>query len=173
MLLCISLITPANADFDFRSIPDVCESWISWYNSSSRTGIPPPAGVPEEFQFAWNNYCFRYAATNGRIGRGGFVTKGPCAGMPLSVADKDATGICGDKEVAQSYVQPILNVFYFIIGFLAVIMIVYGGIKYTSSAGDPTKTSSAKNTILYAVIGLIVALAAFAITSFVYSRMTE
>ena len=49
-------------------------------------------------------------------------------------------------------------------------MIVIGGIKYTVSNGDTTAVTSAKNTILYAVIGLVVAIMAYAIVSFVITR---
>ena len=93
----------------------------------------------------------------------------------LGANDKADTGICGpnNNETVQESVQPILNVFYFVIGFLAVFFIVFGGIKYIMSSGDANKTATAKNTILYAAIGLIVALAAYAITNFVYERMTQ
>lgn len=60
-----------------------------------------------------------------------------------------------------------VNTFLFIIGAIAVLMIIYGGFKYVTSAGDSTALSSAKNTILYAVVGLVVAIAAYAIASFV------
>jgi hypothetical protein len=46
-------------------------------------------------------------------------------------------------------------------------MIVIGGIKYTTSNGDSSAITSAKNTILYSVVGLVVAILAFAIVNFV------
>ena len=64
-------------------------------------------------------------------------------------------------------VSTILTAVIGIVGILAVIMIVYGGIQYTMSAGDAGKVKKAKDTILYGVIGLIVALLAFAIVNFV------
>ena len=64
-------------------------------------------------------------------------------------------------------VQTILTAVIGIVGILAVIMIVYGGIQYTMSAGDAGKVKKAKDTILYGVIGIIVALLAFAIVNFV------
>ncbi|MCL2445100.1 pilin, partial [Candidatus Saccharibacteria bacterium] len=78
-----------------------------------------------------------------------------------------------DSPTVQNYIQPILNMFYFVIGFLAVFFIVFGGVKYIMSSGDPGKIATAKNTILYAVIGLIVSLSAFAITQFVFDRITD
>ena len=56
-----------------------------------------------------------------------------------------------------------------ILGAVAVIMIVIGGIKYTISQGDSSALTSAKNTILYSVIGLVVAISATAIIGFVSS----
>ena len=52
-------------------------------------------------------------------------------------------------------------------------MLIWGGIKYATSAGDSNKVTAAKNTILYAVIGLAVAVLAFAIVNFVVSHLTD
>ena len=60
---------------------------------------------------------------------------------------------------------------FFGAAILAVIVIIIGGINYTMSQGDPGKTKKAKDTILYGVIGLIVALAAFAIVHFVLDNL--
>ena len=53
------------------------------------------------------------------------------------------------------------------LSLVAVIFIVVGGVNYMTSQGDPGKTKKAKDTILYAVIGLIIAVLAFAIVNFV------
>lgn len=53
------------------------------------------------------------------------------------------------------------------VGAISVIMIIVGGLKYIMSSGDPANTTSARNTILYAIIGLIIAIAAQAIVLFV------
>ena len=63
--------------------------------------------------------------------------------------------------------QIIINVVIGIIGFIAVAMIIVGGVQYTTSAGDATKVTKAKNTILYGVVGLVIALLAFAIVNFI------
>ena len=67
----------------------------------------------------------------------------------------------------KSTVGSIVNWLLFAIGAIAVIMIVWGGIKFATSAGDSSKVTSAKNTILYSVIGLGVAVLAFFIVNFV------
>lgn len=66
----------------------------------------------------------------------------------------------------------IVNVLLFIIGAISVIMLIIGGIRYTISNGDTGAVTSAKNTILYAVVGLIIAFLAFAIVNWVLGAVT-
>ena len=63
--------------------------------------------------------------------------------------------------------QTVTNVLLFVIGAVSVIMLIIGGIRYTISQGDQNAVTSAKNTILYAVIGLVVAILAYAAVNFV------
>ena len=65
----------------------------------------------------------------------------------------------------------IVNVALFIIGSISVLMLIYGGIRYTISGGDEKAVTSAKNTILYAVVGIVVALLAYAIVNFVLGAL--
>lgn len=65
----------------------------------------------------------------------------------------------------------IISVVVGVLGLLAVAMIVYGGFMYTTSAGDASKIKKAKDTIMYGVIGLVIALLAFAIVNFVLSSV--
>jgi len=58
----------------------------------------------------------------------------------------------------------------YIVGISAVIVIIVAGLRYVLSGGDPKNTTAAKDTILYAVIGLVVALLSFAIVNFVVVR---
>ena len=74
------------------------------------------------------------------------------------------------KDTSGTLITSVINVMLFIIGVLSVIMIVYGGILYVISAGDSGRVSKAKNTIMYAIVGLIVALLAYAIVNFVITR---
>jgi type IV secretion system pilin len=67
-------------------------------------------------------------------------------------------------------IQTIVNILLFILGAIAVVMIIIGGIRYATSNGDSGSIKSAKDTILYAVIGLIVAILAYAIVNFVISQ---
>ena len=70
-------------------------------------------------------------------------------------------------------IKDVTNVLLFIIGAVAVIMIILGGIRYTTSNGDSNQVTAAKNTILYGVIGVVVALLAFAIVNFVVAAFSS
>jgi len=63
--------------------------------------------------------------------------------------------------------EQVVNTLLFVIGAIAVIMLIYGGFKYVVSGGDSSAVTSAKNTILYAIIGIIVAILSYAILDFV------
>jgi len=66
----------------------------------------------------------------------------------------------------------VVNVLLFLIGAISVIMLIVGGIRYTVSAGDSGNVTAAKNTIMYAIIGLIIAFLAFAIVNWVLGAIT-
>lgn len=67
-------------------------------------------------------------------------------------------------------VKIIINTVLVVLGMVAVIMIVIGGVRYTTSNGESSAVKSAKDTILYAIIGLVVAIMSFAIVNFVVGR---
>jgi len=67
-------------------------------------------------------------------------------------------------------IKTVVDVLLFVIGVISVIMIIIGGIKYTTSNGDSAAITSAKNTILYAVVGIIIAVLAYAIVGFVLGQ---
>lgn len=69
--------------------------------------------------------------------------------------------------------KTITNVLLFIVGAISVIMLIIGGIRYTISGGDSSQVTSAKNTILYAIIGIIVSLLAFAVVNFVLTSFVQ
>lgn len=83
---------------------------------------------------------------------------------------KEGTDSIGGNESQPSLeqgIKDIVNVLLFVLGAIAVIMIIIGGIRYTTSNGDSSSIQGAKNTILYAVVGLVVAILAYAIVNFV------
>lgn len=84
----------------------------------------------------------------------------------------DSTGQ-KDSRSAGDLAKDFVNIMLFAIGILAVIMLIWGGIRYVLSGGDSGAVSSAKKTILYAVVGLIVAILAYAIVNFVITTIAK
>lgn len=77
----------------------------------------------------------------------------------------------GNDRSLMGTLNTIINVIIGVIGFVAVVVIILGGVQYTTSAGASDKVATAKNTILYGIIGLVIALLAFAIVNFVLSNV--
>lgn len=84
----------------------------------------------------------------------------------------DKAGGSQNKTTLEDQIKTITNVLLFLLGAIAVIMIIVGGIRYVISNGEASSIKSAKDTILYAVIGLIVAILAFAIVNFVITSFS-
>ena len=81
-----------------------------------------------------------------------------------------STGGSASKTDLKTIIANVVKVLMFLIGAVSVIMIIIGGIRYTISQGDSSAITSAKNTILYAVIGLAVAIFAYAIVDFIVKQ---
>ncbi|MBR6166179.1 hypothetical protein IKQ65_00925 [Candidatus Saccharibacteria bacterium] len=96
-----------------------------------------------------------------------YAADDPC--IYLSKDDPNYSMICGTKsdEDATNTIKNILNTVYLYVGIIATIAIIIGAVYYITSQGDAAKIVKAKNIIIYAAIGLIITLMAFAITAFV------
>jgi hypothetical protein len=82
------------------------------------------------------------------------------------------TGANGDLFGAKNSIfVTVTNILLFLIGAISVVMLILGGIRYVLSAGDQAAVTSAKNTILYAIIGIIVAFLAYAAVIFVTTQL--
>ena len=68
-------------------------------------------------------------------------------------------------------IKTVVNVLLWAVGILSVIMIIFSGFRYITSAGDASKTKSAQSTLIYSVVGLIVAIMAYAIVNMVTNRL--
>ena len=66
----------------------------------------------------------------------------------------------------------VVNVLLFVIGALSVIMLIIGGFRYVISGGNASNVTAAKNTILYAIVGLVIAFLAFAVVNWVLGAIT-
>ena len=82
-------------------------------------------------------------------------------------------GVNENTADPQALVKQFVNIFLFAVGALSVIMLIWGGIRYTTSAGDSNKVQAAKNTVLYAIVGLVVAILAYAIVNMVIGKIAS
>lgn len=83
----------------------------------------------------------------------------------------ETTAVCGARnDDAAHMIRTVVDTMLLILGTIAVIMIIVGGIRYTTSRGDASDVKAAKDTIMYSVVGLVVAIMSFAIVNFVISR---
>ena len=67
--------------------------------------------------------------------------------------------------------KTVTDILFFLIGAVSVIMLIYGGIRYTTSGGNANSVTAAKNTIIYSIVGLVVAILAYSIVSFVVNSL--
>lgn len=91
------------------------------------------------------------------------------AQIDLSPAQPDnvPTELEGDSGVFKT----VVNILLFVIGLISVIMLIWGGIRYTTSGGNANSVTAAKNTIMYAIIGLVIAIFAYAIVNWVVGEL--
>lgn len=86
------------------------------------------------------------------------------SGADCAQGNKTPTSLFGGEG---SVFQTVTNVLLFLVGAISVIMLIIGGIRYVISGGDQAQVTSAKNTILYAIVGIVVAFLAYAAVNFV------
>lgn len=95
----------------------------------------------------------------------------------IDCGDAGSSAVCSESKKgnpvagADGLINKIANVIAVVAGMAAVIMIIYGGLKYVTSNGDSNSISSAKHTIIYALIGLVVIALAKILITFVVSRI--
>lgn len=89
-------------------------------------------------------------------------------GAAAAHVDGMPTELVGDN----GFIQKLTSWVLLAVGTISVIMLIYGGFRYVISGGDSKKVTDAKNTILYAIIGLIISMLAYAIVRFVITAIT-
>ena len=93
--------------------------------------------------------------------------------MSLSGGVSSSQGDDVPQDLAGDVFKNVVNILLFIIGAVSVIMLIYGGIRYTTSGGNANSVTAAKNTIMYSIIGLVVAILAFAVVQFVVNQVMD
>lgn len=94
---------------------------------------------------------------------GGICETGAKAGQWVD----DTSGCTPDEKKVDRIVGKAINLLLGMIGLLAILMIIWSGFRFTTSNGDPGKVKQAKMALVYSIVGLVVALLAFAIVNFV------
>ncbi len=113
----------------------------------------------------------------------GAVALFPALANAQTAQDQILTGIdeacagasCANEtnDTLQNTVTSVINILSLVVGTVAVVMVIIGGMKYVSSQGDSSAIASAKNTIVYAVVGLVIVALAQVIVRFVIQRSGE
>ena len=110
------------------------------------------------------------------------VGVGACVAMPAFALEEGEAGTSWQNGIDAAKgnnvpsnisvsVTSIINTVLYVVGLLAVVMVIIGGVKYTTSGGDQAQVTSAKNTILYGIVGLVIAVLAYAIVNFVIGKI--
>ena len=94
-----------------------------------------------------------------------------CGGTGFKLGTGNCDG-AAQKTRLENTISRIINVLSVIVGIVAVVMIIIGGFKYITSGGDSGSITSAKHTIVYAIVGLIIVALAQVIVRFVLSKAT-
>ena len=85
----------------------------------------------------------------------------------------DSVTSSGNGVTADSIVKRGINTALSILGAISVLMIVYAGFRFTLANGDPQTVSHAKNTIIYAAVGLAIAILSYAVVNWVVARLVQ
>lgn len=125
-----------------------------------------PAGAVNVFESSCGGGSGGTGTGTGGTGNTGGAG-GSAGGGSLSGTSSGGTICDSQGDDFYEIMKTIINTILMVLGMVAVIMIVIGGIRYTTSNGEASQIQSAKNTVLYAVVGLIVAIFAYAIVNFV------
>lgn len=100
------------------------------------------------------------------------IDNGLCAGAELSTSGTcDPNAQAEAENTVNTLLTTIINIFSLIVGVVSVIMIIIGGLKYITSGGDSGNVTGAKNTILYAIVGLVIVALAQVIVRFVLAKV--
>jgi cytochrome bd-type quinol oxidase subunit 2 len=115
------------------------------------------------------------AAATGSNPQGSICKGADTLQIDASTADSgDCTSLAqSSTDKVNTLITQIINIFSVVVGIVAVIMIIYGGLKYITSGGDSGNVTGAKNTILYAIIGLVIVALAQFIVRFVLAKTAD
>jgi len=99
------------------------------------------------------------------------ISQNLCKGANISLTDNNCDQSSANAKI-QSIANWIIDTFSWIVGIVSVIMIIWGGFKYMTSSGNDSNVTAAKNTILYAIVGLVIVALAQILVKFVLAKLT-
>lgn len=100
---------------------------------------------------------------------------GQGSNLDASGAGNECSGVSdtsGGTTGVNNIIKTVINIFSLVVGVVAVIMIIVGGFRYITAGGDSNNVSAAKNTIIYAIIGLVIVAIAQFIVQFVLNKVS-
>ena len=101
------------------------------------------------------------------------VNKFICLGVTLGDSEVCDESVEGEAEnTITALAQDVVDVLSLVVGIVSVIMIIIAGLRYITSGGDSQNVTNAKNTILYAIVGLVIVIFAQTIVRFVVGRFS-
>ena len=108
------------------------------------------------------------------LAQGPDIQNSTCQGSTLQFgSDTTCEDTAESEEGVNNLIATVINIFSVIVGIVAVIMIIYGGFRYITSGGDSSKITDARNTILYAIVGLIIVAFAQFVVKFILSKISQ
>ena len=125
------------------------------------------SGIGTLFMPALASAAAKPAATPPPTTNSTFTTDA-CSGVAAVSGSNACTQ--GSGDTLTRIVRIVVNVLSFVVGATAIIMIIFGGFKYITAGGDSNRVSSAKNTIIYALVGLVIVAFAQFIVHFALSQ---
>ena len=107
---------------------------------------------------------------------GNDINAGLCSGSNIEFTNSPSNDKCKTSDAndtANNLAKTIINILSIVVGIVAVIMIIIGGFRYITSGGKQETVTAAKNTILYAVIGLVIVALAQLIVHFILNKTSS
>lgn len=104
------------------------------------------------------------------------INRNLCSGSNINFSTTNPTPCdqsAGNGDSATKLVKQVINIISLLVGAVAVIMLIFGGFRYVTSGGKQESVTSAKNTIIYAIIGLVIVALAQIIVQFVLNKTNE
>ena len=97
-----------------------------------------------------------------------------CAGSGVTATDPTGGSTQGSAEDRVTKIaQDVIRIFSYVVGIISVIMVIVGGFQYVTSGGDSGKVTTAKNTIMYALIGIVIVALSQIMVNFVLAKFVS